>query len=203
MGTSLAVMTTGFSVLIATKTCCTAGQLWTAASTVFFRASALNPANTTLWAAPIRAQANMDATARGEGGMSQSCTVWKGSIQLSLCRATAAQKLSLLETENSCRVVRSDTPANAAASGMNAVVLHLLRPKPCKQDLRIRRLKEVMTDFEAHPQGSHMLEVITSQCDICVITGSFCSDSPSNHGAYESVTPSLADLRMDSGRGME
>lgn len=26
---------------------------------------------------------------------------------------------------------------------------------------------------------------------------------PSNHGAYDSVTPSLADLRMDSGSGME
>lgn len=32
---------------------------------------------------------------------------------------------------------------------------------------------------------------------------SFCDNLPSNHGAYESVTPSLADLRMDSGRGME
>lgn len=33
------------------------------------RASALKPANTTLCAAPMRAQANMDATAKGQVGM--------------------------------------------------------------------------------------------------------------------------------------
>lgn len=40
---SLAVMVTGFSVLIATNTCCTVGQLSTAASTVFFSSMAFPP----------------------------------------------------------------------------------------------------------------------------------------------------------------
>lgn len=43
MATSLAVMATGFSVLMATNTCRTAGQLWTAASTVFFSSVTLPP----------------------------------------------------------------------------------------------------------------------------------------------------------------
>lgn len=57
---------------------------------------------------------------------SQSCTSWKGLIQLTRWRAAAAQKLSLLETENSCSVLQSDTPSKPAASGMNAARFHLL-----------------------------------------------------------------------------
>ncbi|TNN82664.1 hypothetical protein EYF80_007182 [Liparis tanakae] len=184
MATSLAVMATGFSVLMATNTCCTAGQLRTAVSTVSFssltlppltpwftvmtvldwagnagqtvspsrirsaRASALKPANTTLCAAPIRAQANMDATASGQVGMSQSWTVWKGRIQLSRWRAAAAQKLSLLETEKSCRAERSDTPSNPAASGMNAATLHLRRPETLTlQHLRRFLLRRLVLSF--------------------------------------------------------
>lgn len=60
---------------------------------------------------------------------SQSCTVWKGVLQQSLWRATAAQKLSLLETDNSRSAARPDTPSKPAASGMNAATLHRLRPE--------------------------------------------------------------------------
>lgn len=48
---------------------------------------------------------------------SQSWTVSKVLVQLSLRRAAAAQNRSLLHRENSCRLERSDTPWNPAASG--------------------------------------------------------------------------------------
>lgn len=44
------------------------GKKYLPSSILPARASALNPANTTLWTAPILAQANMEAIATGEVG---------------------------------------------------------------------------------------------------------------------------------------
>lgn len=88
---------------------------------------------------------------------SQSWTVWKGLIQLSRWRAAAAQKRSLLATENSCSVERSDTPSNPAASGIKAAEFHLLLLETWKKDLKIRM--EETTPFATRSLGRRIMTV--------------------------------------------
>lgn len=84
---------------------------------------------------------------------SQSCTVWNGLIQLSLWRAAAAQKRSLLETEKRCSSEGPHTSSKPAASGMKAAKLHF----PLLRLFSNRRRRELRRYFDAYSQGGHMV----------------------------------------------